>query len=42
MGGVVAGPDGGERAVEMGLDGADGQTGDGRDLGELELVQEAE
>src|ERR1700679_152921 len=42
MGSVVAGSNSRERAIEMSLDGADWQTSDGGDLGELKLVQEAQ
>ncbi len=41
-GSAVAGPDGGESAVEMAFDGADGQAGDGGDVGNLEVFDEAE
>ena len=42
MSGIVASSNGGEGAVEVGLDGADWQTGDGSDLRQLELLHEAE
>ena len=38
----MAAANGGERAVEVGLDGADGQVGDLGDVGEFELLDEAE
>ena len=41
-GAVVLGAEGGECAVEMGLDGADGKLGDLGDLGQLKLLDEAE
>src|SRR5580692_11517220 len=41
MGGVMAGSDGSEGAVQMGFDGADGQSGYARDLGEFQVLYEA-
>ena len=38
----MAGSNGGEGAVEMSFDGADGQAGDGGDLRQLHLFEEAE
>jgi len=38
----MAGPDCGECAIKMGLDGADWQAGDAGNLGELKLLQKAE